>query len=107
MGKTDTEKTKEYRKKTSLELIDKYKDLIQKTFEVANKDLLQGEIDNEDENQKEQRLLEALKKRRIAFDEVDIMLEKIEKLETSITNIDGKEGEDLETKNVVKKFTKQ
>ena len=107
MGKTDTEKTKEYRKKTSLELIDKYKDLIQKTFEVANKDLLQGEINNEDENQKEQRLLEALKKRRIAFDEVDIMLEKIEKLETSITNIDGKEGEDLETKNVVKKFTKQ
>ena len=107
MGKTDTEKTKKYRKKTSLELIDKYKDLIQKTFEVANKDLLQGEIDNEDENQKEQRLLEALKKRRIAFDEVDIMLEKIEKLETSITNIDGKEGEDLETKNVVKKFTKQ
>ena len=107
MGKTDTEKTKEYRKKTSLELIDKYKDLIQKTFEVANKDLLQGEIENEDENQKEQRLLEALKKRRIAFDEVDIMLEKIEKLETSITNIDGKEGEDLETKNVVKKFTKQ
>ena len=107
MGKTDTEKTKEYRKKTSLELIDKYKDLIQKTFEVANKDLLQGEIDNEDDNQKEQRLLEALKKRRVAFDEVDIMLEKIEKLETSITNIDGKEGEDLETKNVVKKFTKQ
>ena len=107
MGKTDTEKTKEYRKKTSLELIDKYKDLIQKTFEVANKDLLQGEIENEDENQKEQRLLEALKKRRVAFDEVDIMLEKIEKLETSITNIDGKEGEDLETKNVVKKFTKQ
>lgn len=107
MGKTDTEKTKEYRKKTSLELIDKYKDLIQKTFEVANKDLLQGEIDNEDENQKEQRLLEALKKRRVAFDEVDIMLEKIEKLETSITNIDGKEVEDLETKNVVKKFTKQ
>lgn len=107
MGKTDTEKTKEYRKKTSLELIDKYKDLIQKTFEVANKDLLQGEINNEDENQKEQRLLEALKKRRVAFDEVDIMLEKIEKLETSITNIDGKEGEDLETKNVVKKFTKQ
>ena len=107
MGKTDTEKTKEYRKKTSLELIDKYKDLIQKTFEVANKDLLQGEINNEDENQKEQRLLEALKKRRVAFDEVDIMLEKIEKLETSIGNIDGKEGEDLETKNVVKKFTKQ
>ena len=69
--------------------------------------MLQGEIENEDENQKEQRLLEALKKRRIAFDEVDIMLEKIEKLETSITNIDGKEGEDLETKNVVKKFTKQ
>ena len=34
-------------------------------------------------------------------------IEKIEKLETSITNIDGKEGEDLETKNVVKKFTKQ
>ena len=64
MGKTDTEKTKEYRKKTSLELIDKYKDLIQKTFEVANKDLLQGEIDNEDENQKEQRLLEALKKKK-------------------------------------------
>lgn len=107
MGKTETEKTKEYRKKTSLELIEKYKDLIQKTFEVADKDLLQEQIDNEDENQKEQRLLEALKKRRVAFDEVDIMLEKIEKLETSITNIDGKEGEDLETKNVVKKFTKQ
>ena len=107
MGKTDTEKTKDYRKKTSLELIDKYKDLIQKTFEVADKDLLQEEIDNENENQKEQRLLEALKKRRVALDEVDIMLEKIEKLENSITGIDGKGEEDLENKNVVKKFTKQ
>ena len=106
MGKTDTEKTKEYRKKTSLELIDKYKDLIQKTFEIADKDLLQDEIDNENQNQKEQRLLESLKKRRIAFDEVDIMLEKIEKIELSIINIDGNE-EDLEKKSIVKKFTKQ
>lgn len=71
----------EYIEETSLKLIDKYKDVIEKTFEISDKDLLQEEIDDEDEKQKEGRLLDALKKRRLALDEVDIILEKIEKIE--------------------------
>jgi len=70
-----------YLETTTLELIEKYKNVIEKTFEITDKDLLQDEIDNEDKEQKEARLLDALKKRRISLDEVDIILDKIDKLE--------------------------
>lgn len=105
MAKTDAEKTKEYREKTSLELIENYKDLIKKTFEVTDKDLLQEKIDSEDNKETEQKYLDAIKKRRIALDEVDIMLEKIEKIEIAIF---GKsENQETEQGNTVKKFSKK
>ena len=98
MGKTDVEKTKEYRKKTSLELIDNYKDLIEKTFTVTDKDLLQLKIDSESDKETEQKFLDAIKRRRVALDEINLMLENIEKLEVSINAIDGKvEDENTET----------
>ena len=78
----DVDKIKSYRKEKTLQLIDKYKDLIDKTFSVADKDLLQDKIEQDgDDSQTEQKYLEAIKKRRIALDEVDLMLDKIEKLE--------------------------
>jgi hypothetical protein len=78
----DIDQIKDYRKEKTLELIEKYKDLIDKTFSVADKDLLQDKIEDDgDESQTEQKFLDAIKKRRIALDEVDLMLDKIEKLE--------------------------
>ena len=94
MGKTDAEKTKEYRKQTSLELIDNYKDLIEKTFTVTDKDLLQDKLNSESDKETEQKFLDAIKRRRVALDEIDLMLEKIEKLEISINAIDGKVDEE-------------
>lgn len=92
-----------YIEDTKRELIEKYKNVIEKTFDITDKDLLQTDIDNEDEKQKEQRLLDALKKRRTALDEVDIILEKIEKLESSLDGF--KEVEEVTTtkKSWVKK----
>lgn len=108
MGKTDAEKTKEYRKKTSLELIDNYKDLIKKTFKVTDKDLLDEKLNSESDKETEQKFLDGIKRRRVALDEIDLMLEKIEKLEVSINAIDDKVDEDnTETKSVTKKYSKQ
>jgi hypothetical protein len=94
MGKTDAEKTKEYRKQTSLELINNYKDLIEKTFTVTDKDLLQDKLNSESDKETEQKFLDAIKRRRVALDEIDLMLDKIEKLEISINAIDGKVDEE-------------
>jgi hypothetical protein len=69
---------------TSMELIDHYKDLVKKTFEVADKDLLQDKIDADGDKDDENKLLDAIKKRRVALDEADHILEKIEKLEQRI-----------------------
>lgn len=95
MEKTDAEKTKEYRKKTTLKLIENYKDLITKTFEVTDVDLLQEKIDEAEENEKskEDVLLNAIKKRKTALDEVDNLLDKIEKLEKNIIEMDKSEDE--------------
>lgn len=104
----NTDEIKKYRKDKSLKLIDKYKDLIYKTFAVADKDLLQGQIDDdEDETQKEAKLLEALKKRRIALDEVNIMLDKIESLERHIKSEDGEALEPIITQSFVKRNAKK
>jgi len=83
---------REYRKNKTQKLFEAYKDLIEKTFEVVDKDLLQEQIDGEDEKATEQRFLDSIKKRRVSLDEVDIMLDKIEKLEKVLK--DGEENED-------------
>lgn len=106
MGKENETKTIEdiqvYRKDKSLKLITEYKDLIGKTFTIVEKDLLQETIDNEDEKETEQRYLDAIKKRRIALDEVDLMLDKIEKLEKNF-NSDTEEEKTSTGKNWTKK----
>lgn len=81
-------KTKEYIDNTTSELINNYKDLIKKTFEVTDKDLLQEKIDSEDDGATEDKYLNAIKKRRVALDEVDLMLDKIDKLETRLIKKD-------------------
>ncbi len=86
------EKIKAYRKETTEELIENYKDLIKKTFEVTDKDLLQEKIDGADEKETEQKYLDAIKKRRVALDEIDMMLDKIEKLEKIFSDEDSDTG---------------
>ncbi len=99
---------KEYRKKQSLDLIEKYKDLISKTFTVVDKDLLQGKIDSDvDENESEQKYLDAIKKRRIALDEVDLILDKIEKLERHTMPDEEVEAEKSKADQVKKNWTKK
>lgn len=103
----DINQIKDYRKEKTLELIEKYKDLIDKTFSVADKDLLQEKIEDDgDESQTEQKFLDAIKKRRIALDEVDLMLDKIEKLENQYSPENQNEdvsGEVNNKKNWTKK----
>lgn len=80
----DKGETKKYSQTKTEELIENYKDLIDKTFEVTDKDLLQKRLDEESEEESEEKYLNAIKKRRVALDEVDLMLDKIEKLETRL-----------------------
>jgi len=96
------EEIKKYVTATSDELIDNYKDLIKKTFAVTDKDLLQDKIDSQDE-ESEEKFLNAIKKRRVALDEVDLMLEKIDRLQKRLaTEEDG----GILPKNPVKKHSK-
>ena len=86
----DSQATRDYRKKITIKLIDKYKDLIAKTFEVTDVDLLQEVIEESEHNekQKEENLLNAIKKRKTSLDEVDSLLDKIEKLEKNLIDIE-------------------
>lgn len=101
----DSNALKEYRKVNSLKLINEYRDLIEKTFTVVDKDLLQDKIDKKgDDNETEQKYLEAIKKRRVALDEVDLMLDKIEKLERHVNpEIAMEEKKDIQTRSWTKK----
>lgn len=101
----ETTELKDYRKDKSMKLFEAYKDLIEKTFEVIDKDLLQEKIDDdEDEKQSEQRFLDAITKRRKALDEVDVMLDKVEKLERGLKTTDD-DAPSVPT-NPAKKFAK-
>ncbi len=102
---TEKSKSRIYIEETTESLIEKYKDVIEKTFQITDKDLLQDEIENEDQNQKEARLLESLKKRRVSLDEVDIILDKIDKLERRLNpnNEAGAEIDKSEKKNWTKR----
>lgn len=100
----DSDKEEKYIRETTSELIDNYKDLIKKTFEVTDKDLLQEKIDSENSEESEEKYLNAIKKRRIALDEVDLMIEKIDKLKSKLnTNSDSVS----EPTKVVKKYIRQ
>jgi predicted nucleic acid-binding Zn-ribbon protein len=105
---SDSKATRDYRKNITVKLIEKYKDLIAKTFEVTNVDLLQEVIDAAEynEKQKEEALLNAIKKRKTSLDEVDSLLDKIEKLEKNLIDIekgvqenDGQPEEDSSNPN--------
>jgi hypothetical protein len=98
-----TQKT--YSEETTATLIENYKDLIKKTFEVTDKDLLQEKIDAESDEETEDKYLNAIKKRRVALDEVDIMLEKIVKLESKVNGKD--EDAPIVSKNPAKQRAKK
>lgn len=94
-----------YSKETTEELIGNYKDLIKKTFEVTDKDLLQEKIDSENSEESEEKYLNAIKKRRVALDEVDTMLEKIIKLELRVTG--AAETEEKQKQNRAKRLAQE
>lgn len=111
----DSTATRDYRKKITIKLIDKYKDLIAKTFEVTDVDLLQEVIEDAEHNekQKEEALLNAIKKRKTSLDEVDSLLDKIEKLEKNLIDIEkgfqqsNSEGVEDSSTNPNKKHTRK
>jgi|GEM_PF-1515167 len=110
----DGNEVKKYRKEKTLELVEKYKDLIDKTFEILDKDLLQNKIDsadsgNEGGKETEEKYLESIKKRRMSLDEVDVMLDKIEKLEGTLfnNNQDGDEIQTTTSSNPTKRFARK
>lgn len=112
----DSQATRDYRKTITIKLIDKYKDLIAKTFEVTDVDLLQEVIEDAEHNekQKEEALLNAIKKRKTSLDEVDSLLDKIEKLEKNLIDIEkgvqennGQPEEDTSVKPKNKHIRKQ
>jgi PP-loop superfamily ATP-utilizing enzyme len=81
---SNEKEVRDYRKEKSLELIEKYKDLISKTFTVINRDILENEIkkaDEGNENENEQKYLKKIKSRKQSLDEVVLMVDKIEELE--------------------------
>jgi hypothetical protein len=91
--------TEDYRKEKSEQLIEKYKDLIDKTFEVVDQDKLKYEIEKSD-SESEKKYLDKIKARRQALDEITVILDKIELLEKH-SGEDTGEGE--ETTVTIKK----
>ncbi len=73
---------KEYRKKKTLELIDKYMGLIDNVFQIFD-DNKEIEVDDEkdDKVSMEQKKLDKIKKRSAALEQVDVFLDKIASLE--------------------------
>ena len=94
---------KEYRKEKTLNLIKKYKSLIDDVFKIfdENKQEDSGEDDKEETEQKK---LEKIKKRSIALDQVDLFLTKIESLEHHVK--ESKES-DKDSSTEVKKEEKE
>lgn len=99
------EDVKDYKQKKTEDLIGHYQDLIDKTLEVADRDLLQEKIDEANEKDGEEKLLNAIKRRRIALDEVGVMLEKVDELDKKLNPTNNEEPE---VPGVgIKKFTRQ
>jgi hypothetical protein len=71
---------KEYRKEKTLNLIEKYKSLIDDVFKIFDENK-QEYISEDDKEETEQKKLEKIKKRSVALDQVDLFLTKIESLE--------------------------
>ena len=70
---------KKFRKEKTISLIEKYKGLIDNVFEIFDN----NKCDSEDEEKdvSEQKKLERIKKRSTALEQVDVFLDRIEKLE--------------------------
>lgn len=82
---------KKYRIETTTKLVDKYRDLIDKIFTIAEKDLLDSEIKNAKDKDSEKKYLDKIKHREQALDQIQGILQKVETLERSI---EEKEGDD-------------
>ena len=78
----------QYRDKQTLKLIEGHKDIINKTWKVLEKDVLDAEIENagDRKNATESLFWDKLAKRRKGLNEVESSLEKIEKLERTLSD---------------------
>lgn len=77
-----------YRDAQTLKIIEGHKEIIEKTWEVLGKDVLGKEIEKagDKENETESKFLDKLNKRRKCLSEVEVSLEKIEKLERNLSD---------------------
>lgn len=94
---------KEYRKKKTLELVDKYKSLIEDVFRIFNDDKGSRDDDDEKDDGKqttEQKKLEKIKKRSAALEQVEVFLNKIENLEHHLRESNNEKSEDSSKGNV-------
>lgn len=100
---------KEYRKKKTLELIEKYKNLIDDVFNIFNEDVsIKEDSDDKDDGKQptEQKKLEKIKKRSGALEQVEVFLNKIENLEHHLKESNSaKEGEPPNNKESDNGFT--
>lgn len=82
-GDKKADETRDFRIDKTLELIDKYKTLIDKIFDTIDMDLLGGEIDKVKDSDSEKKILDKCRARRQALEEVEVLLGKIENLEAT------------------------
>ena len=84
----ETEKVQKYRDDQVLQLIEAHKDIIAKTWKLIEQDVLEVELDKagERKNSSESQFWEKLNKRRKGLDAVETSLEKIEKLEKTLSD---------------------
>jgi hypothetical protein len=84
----DLKEVQAYRDKQVLKLIEAHKDIIAKTWKIIDEDVLEGEIDkgSDRKNASESLFWEKLSRRRKGLNEVETSLDKIEKLEKTLSD---------------------
>lgn len=94
-----------YRQEKSIQLIEKYEDLIEKTFSVVEQDKLKYEIEEgEGKEDAETKYLSKIKARKNALDEVVKMLDSIKEIEKHLPGSDEEETTVTITKHPTKRF---
>lgn len=95
-----------YRKEKTDEVVEKYQDLIDKVFEVTDKDLLDAEIKKATNEESEKKLLDKISHRKKALEIVEDLLDRIERLENKFSDT-GDKTEPGESLHPTKRFAKK
>lgn len=80
--KEDAEEIKKYRQEVAVKIIKEYQNLIDKVFEITQKDLLDSEIKKAKDEESEKKYLDKIAHREKALDQIPVILDKIENIES-------------------------